>query len=437
LETDLYLLLLFLAFVMLAPLSALFAGIHTAFLSLSEVEQRQLSEASKKSAARVRALLRNKRSFLTASKAASLITNVLVIFVLLQATQELALRNQLSFAYAVLIGVGLSVFVLFFIEEIWANLIVLRNNQWFALRFAAPAAFFFTLVKPFAKLAANIFFKIAGGLTVVKRRDLIYRQKIMAAIAEEGDELTELKDSERAMIHSIFEFGDTEVYEVMVPRTDMICVEEKTTLDQLVQIINEHQHSRLPLYHGEVDQILGIIYVKDLLNVIKEPPVNLDLKKLARDAYFVPENKKLHNLLRDFQQTKHHMAIVVDEYGGTSGLVTLEDVIEQIVGDIQDEYDEELPLYRKLDEQTFLIDGKIDLHDLNEKLHFDLPTEGDFETLGGFILSLTGHLPKNREVVKYNGYTFTVEKIEHNRILRVKLTKETPPTDAEMDANET
>jgi CBS domain containing-hemolysin-like protein len=255
----------------------------------------------------------------------------------------------------------------------------------------------------------------------------------MATLVDEGEEFADLKDTERAMIHSIFEFGDTEVYEIMVPRTDMVCVEENIGLDNLIKTIKENQHSRIPLYRGGVDQILGIIHVKDLLDVIISPPEKLDLKSLVRPAYFVPENKKLHYLLRDFQQAKYHMAIVVDEYGGTSGLVTLEDVIEQIVGDIQDEYDEEPPLYRKLDEQTFLIDAKMDLHELNEKLKFDLPTEGEFETLGGFILSLTGHVPKDSEVVKYDGYTFTIEKIERNRILWVRLRKEEPRADSEAD----
>jgi CBS domain containing-hemolysin-like protein len=435
-ESNLNLILLLASFVALLLLSAIFSALQSAFLSFSEIEEKEFSEKRATAAQRVLFLLRNKRSFLMAVRGVLLLANVLLITVVLFLSLAVAAKNALPWGYGVLAGVGLSVLLLFFLDEIWANLIVLSNNQEFAEALAGAATMFYNLTRPFAKIAANIFRKIAHRFDVAHKRDFLHRQKIMATIVEEGEEIADLKDSERAMIHSIFEFGDTEVYEIMAPRTDMVCVEENATLDELIKIIHENQHSRLPLYRGGIDQILGIIHVKDLLSVIKNPPEKLELKKLARPAYFVPENKKLHNLLRDFQQTKSHMAIVVDEYGGTSGLVTLEDVIEQIVGEIQDEYDEEQPLYRKLDANTFLIDAKIDLHELNEKLNFDLPTEGEFETLGGFILSLTGHVPSTNEVVKYDGYTFIIEKIERNRILWVQLKKETPAADGRLALRE-
>lgn len=436
-ESDLHSILLVLSLPVLLLVSTFFAGIQTAYISLSEVDKKVFLNKKVKRAEWVLALLQNKRSFLTAVKGVLLTANVLMIVDLILLSQIVSERFDIARIYCLLAGVFLSIFFIFTIEEFWANIFVLGHNQKYAEVTAGAALLFYNITRPVAKIAAAIYLKVAHRFEIMHKQDFIHRQKIMASIAEEQAELADLNDSERAMIHSIFEFGETEVYEIMVPRTDMVCVEESITLEELIRVINDNQHSRIPLYRGEVDHILGIIHVKDLLSVISHPPPTLDLKSLTRPAYFVPENKKLHNLLRDFQQTKHHMAIVVDEYGGTSGLVTLEDVIEEIVGEIQDEYDEELPLYRKLDEQTFLIDAKIDLHELNEKLQFDLPTEGEYETLGGFILSLTGHVPKDNEVVKYNSYTFIIEKIERNRILRVKLKREAPSVEQhESDVHE-
>ncbi|RMF58153.1 MAG: HlyC/CorC family transporter [Calditrichaeota bacterium] len=257
----------------------------------------------------------------------------------------------------------------------------------------------------------------------------------MAPVDDE-ERLDALEDAERAMIHSIFEFGDTEVHEIMVPRTDMVCVEENTDFETLVKLIDERGHSRIPLYSEGVDNILGVIHVKDLLPYMTSEKVSRPaLKELARPAYFVPETKKLGTLLKEFQRDKHHMAIVVDEYGGTAGLITLEDIIEEIVGDIQDEYDKEPPLYRKLDDQNYIIDAKIDLHELNEKLNFDLPTEGEYESLGGFILSLTGYVPDEKEVVTYGNYTFFIEKVDRNRIRRVKLTRTLKEDSEKVESN--
>jgi CBS domain containing-hemolysin-like protein len=206
----------------------------------------------------------------------------------------------------------------------------------------------------------------------------------------------------------------------MVPRTDIISAEEESTIEDITSLMNEKGHSRLPLYREDIDHILGIVHIKDLMPFVLSS-VSKSLIDVARPAYFVPETKKLHHLLKEFQREKHHMAIVVDEYGGTAGLVTLEDVLEEIVGDIQDEYDRETPLYQKIDDNTYSVNAKIDLHELNEDLALTLPTEGEYDSLGGFILSLTGYVPDQNEVVEYENIRFIVEKITGNRIIRVKL----------------
>ena len=183
-------------------------------------------------------------------------------------------------------------------------------------------------------------------------------------------------------------------------------------------------HSRIPVYQESVDNILGILYVKDLLPLIKKRNlVDFDLTKFTRTPYYVPEQKKINELLREYQTEKIHMAIVVDEYGGTSGIVTLEDVIEEIVGEIQDEHDIESPLYQKLNENTFIVNASMALEEINDELNLDLPTEEGVETLAGFLLGQFGNVPKSKETITWNGYEFLIEKATKKRIHQVKIIK--------------
>jgi putative hemolysin len=210
----------------------------------------------------------------------------------------------------------------------------------------------------------------------------------------------------------------------------MVVVDISTTLTKLMQLVKIKLHSRIPVYKDEIDNIIGILYVKDLLPYLnKRRKEQIDLQKLARPSYFVPEQKKIDELLREFQEEHIHMALVVDEYGGISGLVTMEDIIEEIVGEIQDEYDKESPLFKKIDEKTYLIDGKMSLEEVNEELNLILPAVEGVETISGFILNLLGSLPKEKEQVRFESYKFTIEKINRNRILKVLVERITPGED--------
>ena len=191
-----------------------------------------------------------------------------------------------------------------------------------------------------------------------------------------------------------------------------------------MQLVKRKLHSRIPVYKDEIDNIIGILYVKDLLPYLnKGKKETIDLQKLAHPAYFVPEQKKIDELLREFQQEHIHMALVVDEYGGISGLITLEDIIEEIVGEIQDEYDRESPLFKKLEDNSYLVDGRMSLEEIQAELDVTLPAVEGVETISGFILNLLGSLPQEKEAVHFQNYKFTVEKINRNRILKVRLEK--------------
>ena len=228
-----------------------------------------------------------------------------------------------------------------------------------------------------------------------------------------------LEKDEREMIHGVVEMGETAVKEIMVPRVEIVGIEIGTPLSEITEIIKKTGHSRFPLYEDSLDEIKGILYSKDfLLHVLGGASV--EPLKIARKAYFIPENKKVDELLRELKKKRLHIAIVVDEYGGTAGLVTMEDILEEIVGEIEDEYDGEPPSIAKQGTGIYLVSGSVTIADLNDETGLSLPEE-EFETVGGLIYDLVGSLPEKGRSVDYHDVTFVVEQVEGQRIVKVKL----------------
>jgi CBS domain containing-hemolysin-like protein len=228
-----------------------------------------------------------------------------------------------------------------------------------------------------------------------------------------------LEEDERLMIHGVVELGETAVKEVMVPRVEIVGIPAESALEEAVSIIRQTGHSRFPLYRESLDNIDGILYAKDLLAHAFENG-EVDLRKISRKPYFIHENIKLDILLRELKRKRLHIAIVVDEYGGTSGLVTMEDILEEIVGEIEDEYDLESAAIRKETGDTFLVTGSVTIADLNDEAGLNLPEE-EFETVGGLIYDLVGSLPEKGRAVKYHGVTFVVDEVEGQRIVKVRV----------------
>ncbi len=252
--------------------------------------------------------------------------------------------------------------------------------------------------------------------------DLVAAEEFKA-VAEEDDEAPRLEDEKRELLHSIFEFGVTTAREVMVPRIDMIMADASTTREDVLKLIAEHGHSRIPIYDESVDKIVGAVHVKE---IVRDGSVHGDdtpVRDYVRPVMFVPETKKIDEMLREFQEQKTHLAIVVDEYGGTSGMVTLEDVLEEIVGEIEDEYDTEETLLEPLADGSYRVAAKIDIDDLNEEINLNLPTENS-DTLGGFIYELVGKVPTPGEAVTYQGLRFIIDRVHRQRIIRVRILKE-------------
>lgn len=313
--------------------------------------------------------------------------------------------------------------VLLICSEIIPKVIAVRRPQGYASATSAVLRVLFYLFWPITILLAKFTKSVQHAVGFSEDKTLLPEDEIISLV-EVSEEQGILEKDEKEMINSIFEFGETLVREIMVPRTDMVCIELNTDLNQLMDMIKDKVLSRIPVYKDQIDDIVGILYVKDLLPLLsKRNNQKFNLEKLARPPYFVPEQKKIDDLLTEFKKERIHMALVVDEYGGIAGLVTLEDVIEEIIGEIQDEYDLEQPLYKKIDDSTFVVDGRMSLEEINEELYLNLPTEEGVETISGFILSLLGSLPKADEKARYNGYLFVVEKIAKNRILQVRIEK--------------
>jgi magnesium and cobalt transporter len=239
-----------------------------------------------------------------------------------------------------------------------------------------------------------------------------------------------LNESEGDMLQSIFDFGDTIVREVMVPRTDMVCCPADATLSAFLELIIRSGHSRVPLFEGSTDKIVGVVYAKDLLRNWGANDETLTLIDVMRTPYFIPETKRIDDLLKDFRTRRVHMAIAVDEYGGTSGLITIEDLLEEIVGDIQDEYDLEIPWLQPQDDGTLLVDARANVEELEEYYDIEIPRE-KFDTVGGYLFHLLGNVPQKGEKVCDNGLILMVEGSDERKIDKVRVWR-----DAEASGSE-
>ena len=316
-----------------------------------------------------------------------------------------------------------SIFV--FAEVIPKTFTVQRTDR-AALMMAGPVHVLGRALKPLGQLLiwiANLAMVILPGHGMPKGPFVTEDEIRHMVDAAEEDE--EIEEEERELIHSIFEFGDTVVREVMVPRPDMVTIPADAKPADALETIVEAGYSRIPLYEGDNDNIVGLLYAKDLLKRIHESDVKSTVVSIARQPTFVPEQKKVAELLREMQDQRVHMAIVVDEYGGTAGLVTIEDLIEEIVGEIVDEYDQEEPLVEPIDDVTMRVDAKMPIDEVNELLGADLPDE-EWDTVGGLVFGLTGRVPVPGERVKFDSLEFMTERVSGRRIQKVVI-KKLPP----------
>ena len=250
------------------------------------------------------------------------------------------------------------------------------------------------------------------------------QQEILDAVSE-GEKSGLVDEAQKQMIEAVVAFPSTTVDQIMTPRTDIEGIPASATMEQVKRFIAEAGHSRVPVYDGDLDHIVGVLYAKDLIPLLgRADPATFDLRKLVRPAVFVPETKTLGDLLMQLREMKVHIAIVLDEYGGTAGLVTVEDIVEEVFGEIRDEYEppgEEEPKIEKIDEQTWEVHGRVYIHDVNDELGIELPEEEDYDTLGGFILATSGRIPDTGDTFDHEGLRFTVVDAEKTRVNKVRI----------------
>ncbi|TET10491.1 MAG: HlyC/CorC family transporter [Candidatus Atribacteria bacterium] len=333
------------------------------------------------------------------------------------------------------IASGIMIFTILVFGEIVPKSLAVANAEKISKRVAKPIEIISTGLLPLIKLfkviisALYYFF----GKRRVKEKKEITEEDLITLIDAGKDEGV-IEEEEKEMIRNIFEFGDTMVKEVMIPRVDMACIPSDTKLDLILKLIKKMGHSRFPVYEETIDNIVGILYAKDLLGIYEQWYSSKDkfsLKEIIRKTYFVPENKKIDELLDIFQKDRIQIAIAIDEYGGTAGLITMEDVVEEVVGEIIDEYDKEIKLFEIIGDNIVIADAIISIDKINEILNIEIP-ENDFETLGGFIFDLLGRVPKKGEKIKYQDCQMIIEQVVKNRIRRVKIIKELPQTESNI-----
>ena len=320
-------------------------------------------------------------------------------------------------------------FLIFVFGEVVPKTYTVQRTDRAALFMARPVLWLGRILRPLGKVligVSNAMMVLLPGHGLPKG-PFVTEDEIrhMVDVAEEEQEIEE---DERELIHSVFEFGDTVVREVMVPRPDMICLPAETTFNVALKTIVDAGYSRIPLYEGDTDNIVGLLYAKDLLKRVHESKNDTKVSTLGRAPTFIPEQKKVSELLREMQTQHVHMAIVVDEYGGTAGLVTIEDLIEEIVGEIVDEYDKEEPLVEPIDDETIRVDAKMPIDEVNELLDVELPHE-EWDTVGGLVFGLTGRVPVVGEKVRFDSIEFRTERVTGRRIQKVVIKK--LPADAE------
>ena len=420
-------------FILLLFSSALFSGSEVALFSLDGAALHHLEKSEDRAGQRVVKLLSEPREVLVSILIMNTIVNVTAAILAAVMTGQLATALGWSHTAVVIVEIVALTFVLLVVSEITPKLVASNNPARFGRKVSWVILTFHRLLRPFSRLVARSTQIFSGVIKPVEKK---LSGEDVKAMAEIGEQHGTFGEDERDFIHSIVEFGERAVREIMISRLDITAIPVTATLQEALDIIRDSGHSRLPLYVDHLDNILGIVHSKDLLPYLDHDNKDerLDWTTIARKSMFVPQGKKLDDLLNDFQSRKTHIAVVVDEYGGTAGIVTLENVLEEVIGEIQDEHDDtDETLFELVSSNTIQCDAKLDLDDLNEILGVTIPTTDlDFETVGGLVFHLSGTVPEQGDIFQYDALTITVDEVENRRIVQVTIRKE--PTGAEANA---
>ncbi len=402
----------FIILLVLICFSAFFSAAETALTSLSKIRLRNMVDDNIKNADKVAKITDDPGKLLSTILIGNNIVNICAS----------SIATAIAISIDPIKGVGIATafmtIVVLIFGEITPKTIAAQNSEKISLRFAGPIIIITKLLTPFV-----IIFNAVTGVIVrlfgadpSKRTPLITEAELKTMVDVSHEEGV-LETEERQMINNVFEFGDSKAKDVMTPRTDIEAVKADISREELISFFKEEQFSRAPVYGEDIDDIIGIVYYKD---VVFSPEEGFDIKDYIRDAFFTYESKGTSELFRIMRTKRIPVAIVVDEYGGTSGLVTLEDLVEEIVGEIADEYDEVEEDIEVVKEDEYIIDGSTHIDDVNEMIGTNIESD-DFDTIGGFVIGVLGRFPEAGETVEYDGIKFVVEEIDKNRIEKLRI----------------
>ena len=420
----------FILILILTVLNAFFASAEMAIVSVNRNRIKLLAEDGNKKATLLVHLLEEPNKFLSTIQVGITLAGFFSSASAATGISEVVGQylSQFGIPYVqptslVVITLLLSYFTLVF-GELVPKRIALQKSEQIAMLSVRPIVFVSKLTKPFVKLlslSTNLLLRILG-MNDSDLEEKVSREEIKSLV-DVGEEHGVINQIEKEMINSIFDFDDKLAKEVMTPRTEvyMINIKQPLLIDELL----EENYSRIPVYEGDIDNIIGILYLKDFLSEAYTVGFEqVEIKNLLHDPYFVPEFKNIDQLFKELQKSKKHLAVLIDEYGGFSGIVTIEDLIEEVMGEINDEYDEDDPVIRKIDQTTYIVNGLITIKELNDKLHLKLDEETDeYDTLGGFLINQMDYIPSETEecMVEFEDVLFKVEGVKDKRIEKVKI----------------
>lgn len=403
--------------------SALISGSEAAFFSIDPNEKKQLNEEVEKSSKRVIQLLEKPRELLAIILVVNNFVNIGIVILSNQILTSAFLASSISKPLQFFIQVVLITLILLLFGEVIPKIYATKRPLFFSKKMSYPIIIL-GKIPPFSWIM-NL---LVSGTKVIQRTSKSRKIEVSSDELEQALALTKIDsedEEEHKILEGIVKFGNTEVRQIMKSRLDVHAIEFNSSFEEVMEIILTCGHSRIPVFEGDFDEIKGVLFIKDLLPHLGETK-NIDWKSLIRAPFFVTENRKIDDLLKDFQEKKVHIAFVVDEYGGTSGIVTLEDVLEEIVGDITDEFDDEEIVYSKIDDNSYLFEGKTSLVDFLKVMNIEDEDEFDqktAETLGGFIIETAGRILTNDEFIETKLLKFIVESSDKRRIKMIKVIK--------------
>ena len=400
--------------VILLFFSAFFSASETALMTLSKIRLRHMVEAEIKGAALIDKLLKNPSKLLGGILVGNNVANI----------GASALATSLAIKYlgdsGVAIATALMTILVLIFAEITPKSLAAQNSEKIALKIARPLNLITFILKPLITVLiyiTNSIIKMLGG-EIDKVKPFITEEELKTMVNVSHEEGV-LEVEEKKMIYNVFDFGDSQAKDVMTPRTDMIVANSNSTYEELIKIFREEQFSRLPIYKDTVDNIIGILYIKDLI-FFEDGKDEFNIVKHMRVPYFTYEFKSTVDLFADMRLKRVPIAILLDEYGGTSGIVTIEDLVEEIVGDIDDEYDDDTDKIQVIKEDEYIVDGDTKINMVNEMIGLHIESE-DFDSIGGFVTGILGRLPKTGETINYNNTNFIILNTSKNRIIKLKI----------------